>query len=347
MANTTKTNGNAIVAQAGLGQFAAFLKEREGAVGKICASHVNPTRMTRVLLAAVSRTPALQQCTMQSLAMTMMQSAELGLEIGSAVGEAYAVPFRNNKKGVMEAQFIPGYRGLITLAYRSGAVTRVLAQVVYEGDEFEYEYGLAPKLSHVPCGETDPAKITHAYCIIYIKDAEPQYDVMTRSAIDQIRSRSRASGSGPWVTDFAEMARKTVTRRALKYVPMSIEMSKAIAADVAADTGDFSALTEFDSVDTVDADFEDVTEPEPEARKTGVDAVKSKVNAKATAATLNLDPTTELRGAVATKLDTRFSTDPKGLSSYIAEKLSGVSLADANHDQLVLLNEALDAESAK
>lgn len=320
----------AIVSQAGLGDFGTFLKSREAAVGKICASHVNPARATRVMLACVARTPALQDCTMGSLAMVMMQSAELGLECGSALGEAYAVPYRNNKKNCMEAQFIPGYRGLICLAYRSGAVQNVQAHVVCEGDEFEFEYGLHPKLRHVPVDEVDPSKITHAYCVVHIKDADPTFDVMTRKDIDRIRARSKAGGSGPWVSDYAEMARKTVTRRALKYAPMSIEMSKAIAADVAADTGDFSVMNEFDT--PIDADFIE-EQNEDKAQTHGVNAVKSKLGIDTAAPTEN-DETTTLRNAVIADLTKMNAAERKAL---LTDKLGDTSIDNASHDQLLLL----------
>lgn len=329
----------AIVAQAGLASFGEFLKSREAAVGKICASHVNPARAARVMLACVARTPALQDCTMGSLAMVMMQSAELGLECGSALGEAYAVPYRNNRKNVMEAQFIPGYRGLISLAYRSGAVQSVQAHVVYEGDEFEFEYGLTPKLRHVPLDTDealDPAKITHAYCVVHIKEADPTFDVMTRKDIDRIRQRSKASGSGPWVSDFAEMARKTVTRRALKYAPMSIEMSKAIAADVAADTGDLSVLNEFET--PIDAEFEE--QGEERSNNHGVDAVKAKLGMDGGFAAPTDDETTILRNAVTKSLMEAHKTT-KERTEFLSGIIGDTSIDNANHDQLLAIKEAM------
>lgn len=324
-----KQSKNIVVSEAGLSGFADYLKKREGAIAKICASHVSPQRATRVMLACVSRTPALMKCSMCSLAMVMMQSAELGLECGSALGEAYVVPFRNNKTGTMEAQFMPGYRGLICLAYRSGSVLSVQSQVVYDGDEFQFEYGLEPTLRHVPTGSVDAKKITHAYCVIRLRDADAVYDVMTRQEIDRIRARSASSASGPWVTDYAEMAKKTVTRRALKYVPMSIEMSKAIAADVAVETGDFSMLGEFDA--PIDVDYE-----EAPARKTGVSAVKEKVMPTADADSL----TDELRAAIIQAIvDLKLSATDR--DNLLRGCLGDSKLDDANHDQLIVLRDKI------
>jgi recombinational DNA repair protein RecT len=55
----------------------------------------------------------------------------------------------------MQAKFIPGYRGLIVLARRSGEISNIYAEAVYEGDRFEVELGLTPKLLHVPNYDSD------------------------------------------------------------------------------------------------------------------------------------------------------------------------------------------------
>jgi recombination protein RecT len=57
-------------------------------------------------------------------------------------------------------------------------------------------------------------------------------EVMSRSQVDAIRARSRSGSNGPWVTDYDEMAKKTVVRRALKYCPLSSERyEKALEHD--------------------------------------------------------------------------------------------------------------------
>ncbi len=245
--NEQKTSTTAIarvpVQQAGLKVFSDYMKDREGAVRAIAAKHIDPHRLTKIAIACVSKTPLLQKCTMDTIFTSVLQSAELGLEPSSALGEAYLVPYKQ------KCTLIVGYRGLISLAFRSGFIKSIQAREVYEGDAFEFEMGLEPKLRHVPSAEDrDPNKITHVYCVVHLKDGGIISDVMTKSEIDRIRARSAAGGSGPWSTDYAEMAKKTVTRRALKYAPMSVEMSKALAADNASDTGevDVAALAEFD-----------------------------------------------------------------------------------------------------
>lgn len=246
--------------------FKTYLDRCAPQIAAVAASHLKPARVTKIVLSAVMRTPALKSCSMASIVDAVMKASEMGLEPGSATGEAYLVPYGNT------CTLIPGYRGLISLAYRSGFVVSVKANVVYQGDSLEYEEGIHPKLRHVPAFDAvrEPKDITFAYCVIQLKDGGLVYDVMTRGEIDAIRNRSKAGRSGPWVTDYAEMAKKTVTRRALKYAPMSIEMSKALALD-AAEAGEIDAtqIPEFDYID-VDPETGEVADSK-------TDAIKSKL----------------------------------------------------------------------
>lgn len=223
--------------------FEKFLRHNLGALDAIAPDGFSAKRLMRAIMANVARTPNLQNCTIDSIFKASLQACELGLVVGSSIGEAYLVPYGNN------CTLIPGYRGLVALAFRSGHVKSVRSKVVFQGDEFQYEDGLHMILRHVPNFESprDPKYITHAYTIIDLKDGGVLTDVMTISELTAIRARSKSGGSGPWVTDTAEMCKKTVTRRCLKYAPMSVTMSKALAADEAADTGDFAALAEFES----------------------------------------------------------------------------------------------------
>jgi len=265
--------------KAGMGNFALYIERNMVQIKNIASRELSPERLYRMVLANVSRTPLLAQCTIESLLRATLQAAELGLAPGSATGEAYLVPFKKNlgtKQQPIwghECQLIPGYRGLIALAFRSGHVTSVKADVVYQGDGFKAPTNpLDPQMEHVRNydGDLDPKNITFAYCVVRLKDGGLVYDVMSRGEIDAVRARSKSSDSGPWVTDFAEMAKKTVARRCLKYAPMSAEMSKALAADSAAETGDNSVLAEFEMLGT------ELVEEEPEGQ-TKTEAIRDKI----------------------------------------------------------------------
>ena len=72
--------------------------------------------------------------------------------------------------------------------------------------------------------------IIGAYCIAEIKGSGYQIEFMTNEELEKIKKRSPSAGYGtsPWTTDEAEMKRKTVVRRASKYLPMSIEVAAAL-----------------------------------------------------------------------------------------------------------------------
>ncbi len=195
--------------------------------------HLTAERFARVAITEVRKNPALAQCDPGSFMGALVQSAQLGLEIGSGLGHAYLLPFRNNKTGSSDCTLIIGYKGLIDLIRRSGLVRRLSAHVVYAGDKFDYAFGTKEFITHVPCGEWASAKITHAYAIAEFKDGAIQMEVMTRKEIDAIRDRGRKNPV--WDSDYGEMARKTLVRRIAKYLPLSPEIADALTIDAQAD----------------------------------------------------------------------------------------------------------------
>ena len=218
------------------------LEKVKAAMAQVLPKHVTPERMIKVVLSATARQPKLLECTTASIVRSVMQAAELGLEIGGLLGEAYLVPYNNKIKGERgepdrwenQAQCIPGYRGLIKLARQSGEIATVNARIVFAGDTFTVDLA-QDTISHVPNfeGHRDDGSIRLVYAIIRFHDGDAiQFDVMTKAEVDRIRSRSKSKDVGPWVNDYAEMARKTVTRRALKYAPISAErMKRAMELD--------------------------------------------------------------------------------------------------------------------
>jgi len=228
---------NLPVAQDKIKTFGELLEKRKDAFAKILPRHMNPDRLIKVALLAMSRQPLLLSCTQLSLMQSMMAAAQLGLEPDGVLGSAYLVPYKNNKTGNYEAQLIPGYRGLIDLARRSGQIARIEAHVIREKDEFDFAFGLEMRLSHKPHFPDDAGQIIGAYALAELKDGSKQVEVMSRADIDAIRNRSKAKDHGPWATDYSEMARKTVVRRLIKYLPLSVELATAVELDNRAELG--------------------------------------------------------------------------------------------------------------
>jgi len=211
--------------------------------------HITVDRMLRVALTAVQKTPKLLDCDRTSLLAAVMQSAELGLEPGSAIAMAYFVPFKG------KVTFIPSYRGLIELARRSGQIMSIWSHVVYERDIFSVSYGLDPNLKHEPLWNGDRGKPIGAYACARLKGDAIQFEVMSLAEIEKIRKAAPSAGgeSSPWDTHWDEMAKKTVLRRLSKLLPVSIEYRKAIDYEEAADRGEI-VLPDFADSITVEAD---------------------------------------------------------------------------------------------
>jgi recombination protein RecT len=192
--------------------------------------HVSPERIARIYLTSIRRTPKLLDCTRSSLFGALMETSQLGLEPGT-LGHAWIIPYKT------EATLIVGYRGMLDLAWRSAKIKSVFVKEVYTGDFFEWSFGLDPVLNHQPNPDADRSKMTHVYAVIKTTGGGTLFDVMTLAEVEAIRERSRAKSSGPWVTDYAEMAKKTVLRRLMKLAPCSAELQRAVTLDEQAEYG--------------------------------------------------------------------------------------------------------------
>lgn len=226
-----KQGGQMSAAKAEKKTMQAYIKAMEPAIKKALPSVITPERFTRMVLSALSSTPKLAECSPQSFLAAMMTAAQLGVEPNTALGQAYLLPYRNH--GQMECQFQLGYKGLIDLAYRSGEVSVIQAHTVYENDVFEYELGMDPKLRHVPA-KADRVEAVAYYAMFKTKDGGYGFEVMSVDDVQrhaQRYSKSYGSGSSPWRSNFDEMAKKTVLKRALKYAPLKSDFVRGVAQD--------------------------------------------------------------------------------------------------------------------
>ena len=228
----------------------------QGEIKKALPSVLTPERFTRMVLSAVSSNKDLAACETKSFLAAMMQAAQLGLEPNTPLGQAYIIPYRDH--GTLKAQFQLGYKGMIDLAYRSEQVSVIDAQVVYENDEFEYELGLEPKLKHKPVFSNRGKPIPY-YAMFRTKDGGYGFQVMSYDdAVTHARKYSKAFTSGPWSTNFDEMAKKTVLKKVLKYAPLKSDFLRGLTADETVkstlDAEMFDVPNEVDYADYVEVD---------------------------------------------------------------------------------------------
>lgn len=230
MANTLQKAASTVAARNSGGKtIKDYVNQMEGEIAKALPSVITPERFTRIVLSAISNNPKLAQCTSKSFLGAMMQAAQLGLEPNTPLGQAYLIPYRN--KGILECQFQIGYKGLIDLAHRSGEVSVIMAQIVYENDEFDYSFGLEPKLDHKPA-KGDRGKPVFVYAMYRTKDGGYGYEVWSMEDVRKhAQQYSKAVNDGPWKTNFNSMAKKTVLKQVLKYAPLKSDFARAVSQD--------------------------------------------------------------------------------------------------------------------
>lgn len=196
-------------------------------VARALPKHLPPDRFIRVACTTVMRTPKLAQCDQASFFNALLTLSQLGIEPDGR--RAHLIPFENRKRGCVECQLIIDYKGIAELVMRSGLVSTLHADIVCDKDEFEFNLGEIVK--HKVNFRESRGEPYAAYCVCTFKDGTRKADVMSYNEIEAIRGRSRAGQSGPWVTDWAEMAKKTVFRRLSKWLPLSPEIRDAVEAD--------------------------------------------------------------------------------------------------------------------
>ena len=208
------------VIQAGAKQFATALPK-----------HINSDRFVRIAITTIRQNPKLAKCSQESLLGALMVSAQLGLEPGT-LGQCYLIPFENKKAGTVECQFQIGYKGLIELLRRSGQLSDIYSYTVYENDDFNIEYGLSRTLTHKPNFD-ERGEIKGFYAVAILKDGAKAFEYMTKDEVTHHEEKYRKGSykNDVWNKNFEEMAQKTVVKKLLKWLPVSVEFLEMASKD--------------------------------------------------------------------------------------------------------------------
>lgn len=214
-----------------------FIDERKFQIAEMLPSHLSIERFIRLVYTEMRKTPELRRATPESVVGGMLTAAALGLEIGGALGEAYLIPFENKVRNPetgrderrMEAEFVPGYKGIAKLFWQHPLAARLSAEYVCENDEFRYDKGLRPYLTHrIAQGERGP--VVAYYAIVGLSGREPWFDVFTPAQIRDIRggkvgSKGRIADPERW------NERKAALMQVLKLAPKATSLVSAIAVN--------------------------------------------------------------------------------------------------------------------
>jgi len=205
---------------------------RSGEIAKQIAAalpkHIKSDFMLRVVVSALNRQPDLVKCDWPSMLKCMLELAQVGLPPDGRL--AHLIPrAKRDRSGAIvgyECTYIIDYKGVVELAMRSGNVSLIFADKVCENDDFEVDRGEVVK--HKIDYRKDRGAVYAYWARVRFKDGTERSEVMTLAEVNAIRQRSPASKNGPWVSDFDEMAKKTVFKRLSKWIQLSAEIREHI-----------------------------------------------------------------------------------------------------------------------
>lgn len=165
-----------------------------------------------------------------SLKFAILNQASMGLSLNPGLGLCYLIP--RDKQIVFDVS----YRGLIFLATEAGALRWAQARIVYKNDNFVIR-GVSQEPEHTSDPFGDRGEMVGCYCVAKTVEGDFLTTTMSKKEIDDIMKRSvsykaylNRGINCPWVTDYEEMAKKTVVRRSAKLWPMSSQEDRFFAA---------------------------------------------------------------------------------------------------------------------
>jgi recombination protein RecT len=290
-----------------------LLEMRKGEIAKAAPRILDTKRLMRICLSSIQKNPLLLECTPASLVRCVMDAATFGLIPDGATNEAHLIPFYSGKKKCYEAQFMPGYSGIIKLALQSGYIDGVELHEVYANDEFEYEYGLDQKLKHRPT-EGSTGDLRAVYCIVLLSTGHKTFEVMTKKKAEEHRDKFSKSKTkdgriyGPWADHFVAMALKSVLKRGLKYTPKSSELAAALNLDNLQEAG-------------IDRDDPEVVDIKPSGpAKTGVEGFDNALAGGDDDIPIEVD----LRATISDHLTDKYPKHPKKRLQDLMEVLENI-----------------------
>ena len=188
---------------------------------------LQPERFVVMTFQALRRNPKLVNCTQASFLGCLLDLAAMGLEPDGR--NAHLIPFGD------VCTLIIDYKGIKQLLHRNKDVIELHADVVGYNDYFDVQHGTSRHLDHKPCVK-ERGEIYAVYCYAKLPGGGEEYELMSVAEVEAVRRRSKTPNAGPWVTDWSEMAKKTVFRRQAKGLPLSPETQDALARESDGDT---------------------------------------------------------------------------------------------------------------
>lgn len=202
------------------------LAAMQGDLSSTLPSHIKPDAFQQVALTAIQNDPALLGADRQSLFNSLKKAAQDGLLPDGREGAL--IMFKNR------AQWMPMIGGVLKKIRQSGELSSITAQIVHEGDQFDYWIDDdGEHLRHRPSFSNERGPVRLVYALAKTRDGSVYIEVMTYQDVEKVRSASRSKNNGPWVTWWEQMAKKSAMHRLAKRLPLSPEIMTVVQRDEA------------------------------------------------------------------------------------------------------------------
>jgi recombination protein RecT len=220
--------------------------------------NIDAAQFKFIVLSEIKKNEKLLQAFVESpssMFASILAGAEIGLIPSDMLGEFYLIPRKIDNKMVVTPQV--GYKGIVNVLLRSGDVTKIHSECVFEGDEFEAIYGLEQNIIHKPNFNVDRSALTlkFVYAVAKLKNGDYQFTVLSKGDIIKIQNMSRYNND-LYFNDKKDpnmwMVRKTALVQLAKMLPKDYYGKKAVEMENRLEGGAMLMLDENNEVKIVD-----------------------------------------------------------------------------------------------
>lgn len=220
--------------------------------------NIDAAQFKNIVLSEIKKNEKLLQAFVESpssMFASILAGAEIGLIPSDIIGDFYLIPRKIDGKMVVTPQV--GYKGIVNILLRSGEVTKVHAECVYDKDEFKAIYGLEQNIVHVPNLEAERSAKTlkYVYAVAKLKNGDYQFTVLTKGDIIKISNMSRYNNALYFNDDRDPnmwMVKKTALIQLSKMLPKDYYGKKAVEMENQLEGGAMLILDENNEVKIVD-----------------------------------------------------------------------------------------------
>lgn len=220
--------------------------------------NIDAAQFKFIVLSEIKKNDKLLQAFQESpssMFASILAGAEVGLIPSDMLGEFYLIPRKVDGKMAVTPQI--GYKGLVNVLLRSGDITKIHTECVFEGDEFEAIYGLEQNIIHKPNFDADRSSITlkYVYAVAKLKNGDHQFTVLSKGDIIKIQSMSRYNND-LYFNDKKDpnfwMIKKVALVQLAKMLPKDYYGKKAVELENQFEGGAMLVLDENNEVKIVD-----------------------------------------------------------------------------------------------